>query len=327
MRRRLASPAAAATLLVTVVVAGCSGVAEPTDSSAPRATPDTTAGASPRPSAVPSPTLPVTNVEPASSEPLTEDFPRDAFSDPTTIDNPYFPLVPGTRWRWEGAITIDGRRVDHAVVFSVTDLTKVVDGVTVVVAVDEDYLLGELIELELAFFAQADDGTIWHLGQYPEEYEGGQLVGAPTWIAGQRGALAGITMKAESRYGDRSYSQGWGPEVGWTDRGRVFETGSRTCVPTGCYDDVLIIDEFNRDEPDAHQLKYYAPGIGGVRVGWAGALDADQETLELVEVGPLDAAALAEVRSRALELDGRAYDVSPDVYAATSPAAQTLTAP
>jgi hypothetical protein len=266
----------------------------------------------------------VTNVDPAPSEPLTEEFPRDAFSDSTTVDNRYFPLLPGTRWRWDGEITLDGSRVDHSVVFSVTDLTKVVDGVTVVVAVDEDYLLGELIELELAFFAQADDGTVWHLGQYPEEYEGGEVVGAPTWIAGQRGALAGITMKAESRYGDRSYSQGWGPEVAWTDRGRVFETGSRTCVPAGCFDDVLIIDEFNLDEPDAHQLKYYAPGLGGVRVGWAGALDTDQETLELVEVGTLDAAALAALRSLALELDARAYEISPEVYGATTPAQRTL---
>jgi len=324
MRRRHASPVTAATLLVAAVVAGCGAVAEPTESSAPRAT----AGTTPRPTAAsPSPTLPVTNVdEPAPSEPLTEEFPRDAFADPTTIDNRYFPLLPGTRWRWEGEVTVDGRRVDHSVVFSVTDLTKVVDGVEVVVTVDEDYVGGELVELELAFFAQADDGTVWHVGEYPEEYERGQLVGTPSWIAGQRGALAGIMMRAVPRYGDRSYSEGWGPEVGWTDRGRVFETGSRTCVPTGCYDDVLIIDEFNRDEPDAHQLKYYAPGVGGVRVGWAGALESAQETLALVEVGPLDPDALAALRRQALALEARAYENSPDVYGATSPARQTLTA-
>ena len=37
-------------------------------------------------------------------------------------------------------------------------------------------------------------------------------------------------------------------------------------MPTGCYDDVLITDETNPDEPgDGHQLKYYAPDIGNIQ--------------------------------------------------------------
>jgi hypothetical protein len=99
--------------------------------------------------------------------------------------------------------------------------------------------------------------------------------------------------------------------------------GSRTCVPAGCYDDVLVIDEFNRDEPDAHQLKYYAQGVGNVRVGWAGALEEEQEVLQLtefVEIGPDE---LAKIRAEVLAIEKRAYEQSKEVYALTPPAEQT----
>src|SRR3989442_15955445 len=91
-------------------------------------------------------------------------------------------------------------------------------------------------------------------GRHPEEYEDGEFVEAPSWLAGSEDAKAGIMMQSEPAPATPSYSEGWGPKVGWTDRGRVFETGSETCVPFGCYKGVLVIDEFNRDEPDAHQL-------------------------------------------------------------------------
>jgi hypothetical protein len=150
-------------------------------------------------------------------------------------------------------------------------------------------------------------------------FEDEKLIETPVWIAGQRDAKAGITIKAQPQMGGPSYSQGWGPEVGWADRAKVFEVSSRTCVPTGCYDGVLVTDEFNRDEPDAHQLKYYAPGIGVVRVGWAGALEEEQEELELVEITNLDPAGMAKFRAEVLAMEKRAYANSKDVYGKTPP--------
>ena len=308
-------------LLFALSIVGCTAPISTPPASA--STPPVAVGPRPSASVASKPSDRATTaptVEPDATEPLTEEFPRDQFSDPTTIDNEWFPLVPGTQWVWEGEVNVDEDRVDHHVVFTVTDLTKVIDGVTTVVAVDQDYLQDELVELELAFFAQDDTGTVWHLGQYPEEYEDGEFVAAPVWLAGMGAAKAGITMHAEPRYGDRSYSEGWGPEVSWTDRARVLETGSETCVPAGCYENVLVIDEFNRDEPDAHQLKYYVAGVGGVRVGWAGALEADQEELGLVSVTQLGAEDIATVRRTALALEARAYERSPDLYGLTAPA-------
>ena len=59
--------------------------------------------------------------------------------------------------------------------------------------------------------------------------------------------------------------------------------GQKTCVPVECYKNVLVTEEFNPDEPGAYQLKYYAPGVGNVRVGWRGEKEEEKETLELVD--------------------------------------------
>jgi hypothetical protein len=93
----------------------------------------------------------------------------------------------------------------------VTDLTMVVDGIRAVVICERDYTDDEFSEAELAFFAQDDDGNVWHLGQHPEEYEAGEIVETPAWFAGLSDAKAGILIKAEPQIGGLSYSQGWGP--------------------------------------------------------------------------------------------------------------------
>ena len=256
---------------------------------------------------------------PHPTESLYEILPRDQFSDPTRVDNPWLAMTPGTQWTWDGLNGIGEERAPHRLVVTVTDLTKIVDGVLTQVAYDQDFVEGELVEAELAFYAQADDGSVWYLGEYPEEYEDGVFLEAPAWLTGTRGASAGIMMPADPRVGLPSYAEGWGPEVGWNDRGRVFETNSRTCVPTGCYDGVLIIDEFSIDQPDAHQYKYYARGIGSVRVGWSGALETTHEELALVSVRTLTAAEMTTLRKVAFALEASAYKRSPEVYGPTSP--------
>lgn len=278
--------------------------------------PPSAAAATPAPTtAEPSPTA--SDGEPV--ETLTETIDRGAFADSTTIDNAWFPMPPGTQLVLQGKANTDEGRVSRKVVFTVTDLAKVIDGVRSVVVYEQDYTAGELEEAELSFFAQDDTGTVWLMGEYPEEYDGGKFDKAPTWISGLAEASAGILMKAAPVIGGPSYAEGWGPAVGWNDRGRVFETNSKTCVPVHCYDGVLVIDEFNRDEPDAHQLKYYARGVGTVRVGWAGAREDEQEALELTRFVKLSPALLAQVRGKALALDRHGYVVSKDVYAQTAP--------
>ncbi|MEA2268261.1 MAG: hypothetical protein QOC64_871 [Solirubrobacteraceae bacterium] len=248
------------------------------------------------------------------------DFDRRNFTDSTRIDNRWSPLAPGTRYVYEGRSDRGKGRLPHLVVFTVTDLTKVIDGVRTVVLWDRDINGGRLLEAELAFHAQDDDGNVWNMGEYPEERDGGRVTGAPdTWIAGLAKARGGIIMRSDPRVGTSSYLQGFAPSIEFNDRARVLKEGVRDCVPLRCYTDVLVTDETNPSEPaDGHQRKFYAPGVGNIRAAPAGG--KEKEVLVLTQVVRLSPDELAAARREALKLDRRGYRVSKDVYARTPPA-------
>jgi hypothetical protein len=250
-----------------------------------------------------------------------KDYNRNNFSNSAQITNKWFPLQPGTQFVYSGQINQDGERVEHRVVFTVTDLTKEIDGVRNVVLYDLDYNAGELAEAELAFHAQDNNGNIWNMGEYPEEYDAGKFTGAPdTWITGLAGARAGVIMRADPRVGTSSYLQGWAPAIDFNDTAKVLKQGQRTCVPVSCYDNVLVTDEWNPDEPDAHQQKFYAPDVGNIRADFAGTKETEKEVLKLVKVAHLDPAAMAKIRDAALKLDKRAYTSTKGLYNSTPPA-------
>ncbi len=256
----------------------------------------------------------------ATPEKEFEDFDRNNFERSTTIDNPWFPMKPGMRWVLKGFTTEGGKRVPHRLVIIVTDLTKVIDGVRSVVTWMEDYRARQLMEKELAFFAQDKEGNVWSMGEHPEEYEDGKFAKAPTWIHGLVESRAGIAMPAAPKLGMPSFSQGWAPAVNFTDRGVVDQVGQKTCVPLRCFEDVLVMAEGSKEEgADAQQLKYYARGVGKIRVEWRGKGEKLQEVLELAEVSQLGPDALAKARVAALQLEKNAYKVSKEVYGRTSP--------
>ena len=253
-----------------------------------------------------------------------KDFDRSNFDNSTTVDNKWSPLVPGAYSVFEGSAIEDGERISRRVVTTVTDLTKEINGVNTVVVWERDYNEGQLVEAELAFFAQDKYGNVWHMGEYPEEYEDGKFDKAPGWLAGFEGASAGIAMRAEPRLGTPGYAQGYAPPpINWIDRGRVYKVGQKTCVPVKCYEDVLVIEEFERNKPGAYQLKYYAPGVGDVRVGWRGPEEEEKEGLDLVKDVRLGPEALAKARANALKLEKHAYEIK-DYYGKTQPAKPTL---
>ena len=128
-----------------------------------------------------------------------EDLSTATFDNPTEINNKYFPMTPGTEYVYEGFTREGSNQIPHSINFTVTDLTKEVEGIQTVVAYILDYSDGELVEAEIAFYAQDNNGNVWFMGEYPEVYELGEIVEAPAWIPGFKGAQAGIVMKADPR--------------------------------------------------------------------------------------------------------------------------------
>lgn len=239
------------------------------------------------------------------------------FEHPTQIDARYFPLRPGTQFVYDGTV-IDGDGTHaHRVIFTVTDVVKVVDGVKSRVIWDQDINDGVLTEAELAFFAQDEKDNVWTLGEYPEEYEAGKFTGAPsTWISGVDGAEGGVLVPGHPRAGTPQFVQGRAPSIDFFDVGQVIRTDDRICVPAGCSSHVVVIDEFSPTAPESgHQQKYYAPLVGLVNI--AANSGTSRETLSLTAVRHLDGGALASAAAQTLRLDRRAYRFAADVYGGT----------
>jgi hypothetical protein len=242
---------------------------------------------------------------------------KNRFTAPATVDNPMFPLVPGTEFSYDGTLAEGGHTRPHTVVFTVSNLTKKIHGVTTVVAWDRDFLNGKLQEQELAFFAQDDAGNVWNFGEYPEEYEHGKFTGAPsTWIRGTGHAYGGIHMLARPVPG-ASYREGLVPPIDFDDVSKVADAGQTTCMHRKCYQHVLIVDETSPNDPaSGHQIKYYSPGVGLVRIGARGG--DSQEFLTLAGVRHLGQSAMAGVTHEVLAMDHRALHIS-KVYRVTEP--------
>ncbi|GHJ49074.1 hypothetical protein Cs7R123_64160 [Catellatospora sp. TT07R-123] len=251
-------------------------------------------------------------------EPLTKFKPKN-FPDGADVDNKFYPLRSGFEYTLQGFANTGGAPQPHTVTFFVTDFVKEIAGVKTRVLWDVDSDSGVVAESELAFQAQDKHGNVWVLGEYPEEFdENGDFTGAPnTWITGQEDAQGGVLVPGKPKKGV-SFLEGSAPEIDFLDCGKVHRTHEDgVCVPTGCYDDVLVIDETSPLDPDGGvQRKFYAPGVGNIKI--TAVDDPEGETLALTRVRKLDLADRLAADLEALKLEQRAYEISP-VYQTTDP--------
>jgi hypothetical protein len=179
----------------------------------------------------------------------------------TTIDNPYWPMRPGTRWVYRE--TEPGGPATRIVV-TVTGRTKrVASGVTARVVHDRATRRGRLVEDTYDWYAQDAEGSVWYLGEDTTAYRRGTPVSTRgSWEAGRAGARAGIAMPAHPQVG-QEYEQEFRAGVA-EDRGRVLSLDEWVEVPRGLFRNVLMTKDFTRLEPDVLEHKFYARGVGPV---------------------------------------------------------------
>jgi hypothetical protein len=117
------------------------------------------------------------------------------------------------------------------------------------------------------------------------------------------------------------YREGLVPAIQFDDVSKVTSVSEHACVQSGCYKQIVVVDETSPNDPTSgHQIKYYAPGTGLVKVSANGG--DSQEFLQLAEVKHLSTAGLSQWRTEALAMDKRAYHVAGKVYGVTPPARQ-----
>src|SRR4051794_10223232 len=190
----------------------------------------------------------------------------------STIDNPYFPLKPGTTYFYRGN-TAEGVETNTV---AVTHNTKVILGVTCVEVRDKVFLDGELTEDTRDWYAQDIHGNVWYFGENSRELEGPLTVSIEgSWIAGEDGAKPGIIMKAHPAVGDfyrQEFSLGTAEDLG-----EVLSLNRSVTVPAGSFAHCLETKDTSPLEPDVVEKKFYAPNVGFV-------LETDPETGERSEL-------------------------------------------
>jgi hypothetical protein len=111
----------------------------------------------------------------------TANPPFDATDFVAGIDNPYFPLLPGTVFHYRSE-TPDGIETNNV---AVTRDSKQILGVNVTVVHDQVFLDGELAEDTFDWYAQDTEGNVWYFGEDSKEIEDGQVVSTEgSWEAG-----------------------------------------------------------------------------------------------------------------------------------------------
>jgi len=193
------------------------------------------------------------------------------------VDNPFFPLDPGTTYFYEGQE--DG--IPSGTTTEVTNDTKRILGVRATVVHDLAYVDGVLVEETFDWYAQDKQGNVWYLGEDSRELdENGNVISTEgSWEAGVNGAQAGIIMLADPRKGDR-YRQEFAVGVA-EDTAQVIGLNESVCVPYGCFDGVLLTKEWTPLNRGVVDNKYYAEGIGFI---FSDTVKGGDETLELVAI-------------------------------------------
>ena len=176
------------------------------------------------------------------------------------IDNPWYPLRPGTSYVYRGVQ--DGKRAREVV--TVTSRKKTIIGVSCVVVSDKLYVQGRLAERTADWYAQDRKGNVWYFGEATAELDrrGRVTTTEGSWQAGADGARPGIVMPARPRVGEafrQEYYKGHAE-----DHFRIVSLSARVKVPYVSSRRAMLTREWSPLEPGAVDRKYYVRGIGNV---------------------------------------------------------------
>ena len=196
----------------------------------------------------------------------------------TRIDNPYWPMDPGTRWTYRET---DQEGAQLKVVVTVSDQTnKIANGVTARVVRDTVTEDGEIIEDTFDWYAQDREGSIWYLGENTAEFQNGNLMTREgSFEAGVDGAQAGIIVPADPRDGMKYRQEYYKGKA--EDNGEVLSTDEMGQAPFGQYDNALLTKDTITIEPNVQEYKLYAKGVGLVlALGISGGPGSSEELID-----------------------------------------------
>lgn len=198
------------------------------------------------------------------------DLKTPTFSDPAAVHNPLWPIADLYSVLLLGHVDGLPFRTETTLLAGTETVDLYGNEVPVLVSQYVSYLDGRLAEVALDRYAQADDGSVWYLGEDVFDYSHGTVdLTEGTWLAGKEGPAAMI-MPADPQLG----------QVYRTENipGIVFEevtivaTGKTVRGPLGPVDGAIVGRELHA-EGDTED-KVFAPGYGEFRTSGGGELEA-----------------------------------------------------
>jgi hypothetical protein len=178
----------------------------------------------------------------------------------SSVDNPLYPLKPGTLWEY----TVNKEGATEKVVITVTRETKKILGVTTTVVHDVVTEGGRVVEDTWDWYAQDREGNVWYFGEATTKTDGGKSSTEGSWQAGLNGARPGFIMEAHPKAGD-SYRQEYAPGVA-EDRADVLSLNESVTVRKGSFTGCLKTKDYSPLKLDLVENKVFCPGVGQVLV-------------------------------------------------------------
>lgn len=181
------------------------------------------------------------------------------FSHPREITNFYLPLM----LLEQDVLGSSGERVERTVKPDVHKTFTIFGQTVAALAIeDREYADGKLAEVTLDYFAQADDGAVYYLGEDVDEYKNGKIVGhSGAWLLGRDTQKPGVLIPAHPKVGDRFRSEEV-PKITW-EADEVVSISETVTVPAGTWTNCLKIKE--RTSGGDTEYKFYVPGVGCVK--------------------------------------------------------------
>jgi hypothetical protein len=176
------------------------------------------------------------------------------------VDNPWFPLKPGSVYVYRGSKDGESSRD----VVTVTHRTAKIAGVPCVVVHDRLYLSGRLEEWTTDLYTQDKRGNVWYYGEQTAELaKNGHVKSTEgTWQAGKDGALPGIYMPAHPKVGQTARQEFFKGHA--EDHFQILDLHTSIKVPWGKSNRALLTKEWTPLEPGVIDHKYYVRGVGTV---------------------------------------------------------------
>jgi hypothetical protein len=206
-------------------------------------------------------------------------LPIDQANFVAAIDNPWLPLKPSTTMRYRGT-----KDEEPAIeVFTVTNRTATIDGISCVVIDDRLFLGGRLAERTNDHYVQDKDGNVWYFGEDTQELDAkGKVTSTEgTWHAGVDAPQPGIFMAATPTVGHSYLQEFYRGHA--EDHFSVESLSAAVGVPYGSFSGALRTKEWTPLEPAVIDNKFYVRGV--------------EEVKEVTAKGPLEELSLVSVKA------------------------------